>query len=184
VHKRLIYSDASVDFSQKSMRGPLQPPDSHHLRAAQGWLELGTPEEALKEVEQIISSAQAHPEVLNLRWEVLAAEKKWEPALEVATKLIGSDSEDPAGWVHRSYCLHELKRTLEARDNLLGVVDKFPLSATIRYNLACYECQLGDLAKARQWLEKAFRLGKRSHMRLAALKDHDLQPLWPEIRSG
>jgi hypothetical protein len=28
--------------------------------------------------------------------------------------------------------------------------------ATIRYNLACYECQLGRLDQARAWLERAF----------------------------
>ena len=41
---------------------------------------------------------------------------------------------------HRSYCLHELKQTEEARDNLLRVVEKFPKDPIMRYNLACYEC--------------------------------------------
>ena len=46
------------------------------------------------------------------------------------------------------------------RDNLLRVVDKFPISATMRYNLGCYECQLGNLDRAKRWLEKAFELGE------------------------
>ena len=32
---------------------PLAPPDSHHLLAAQGWLELGNHLEANAELEQI-----------------------------------------------------------------------------------------------------------------------------------
>ena len=31
----------------------------------------------------------------------------------------------------------------KVRDNLLPVVERFPDNATMRYNLACYECQLG-----------------------------------------
>ena len=83
------------------------------------------------------------------------------------------------GWAgsNRSYALHELKRTAEARDNLLRVVEKFPLSATMRYNLACYECQLGRLEQAKKWLEEAFRLGDAKKMKLAALDDVDLRAL-------
>ena len=112
-----------------------------------------------------------------MRWEIYAAAKKWETALDIAAALIQLDPEGPLGWVHRSYALHELKRTTEARDNLLRVVDKFPISATMRYNLACYECQLGNLDRAKRWLEKAFELGDARNMKLAALDDPDLEPL-------
>jgi tetratricopeptide (TPR) repeat protein len=160
---------------------PLEPPDSFHLQAAQGWLELGNHIEADTELDNITASLRAHPDVLKVRWEIYAAAKKWEAALDIAAALIQLDPEDPLGWVHRSYALHELKRTAEARDNLLRVVDKFPISATMRYNLACYECQLGRLEQAKQWLEKAFAIGDAKNMKLAALDDPDLEPLWKEI---
>ena len=158
----------------------LQPPDSHHLQAAQGWLELGNHAEADAELDNIAASSRAHPDVLKVRWEIYAAAKKWEAAVDIAAALIQLDPEDPLGWVHRSYALHELKRTAEARDNLLRVVDKFPLDATMPYNLACYECQLGNLERAKQWLSKAFALGDAKKMRLMALEDPDLEPLWRE----
>jgi tetratricopeptide (TPR) repeat protein len=160
---------------------PLEPPDTIHLLAAQGWLELGNHIEANEELENIAPQLRAHPDVLKVRWEVYAAAKKWEATLDIAAALIQLDPDDPLGWVHRSYALHELRRTAEARDNLLRVVDRFPISATMRYNLACYECQLGRLEQAKQWLEKAFALGDARKMKLAALDDPDLQPLWKEI---
>ena len=49
--------------------------------------------------------------------------------------------------------------------------------------MACYECQLGRLEQARDWLQKAFELGDARRMKLAALKDPDLEPLWKEIES-
>jgi|ERR1035437_359842 tetratricopeptide (TPR) repeat protein len=156
----------------------IQPPDSLHLQATQGWLELGNHVEASSELEKISPCKQRHPDVLNVRWEVCAAARNWEAALEIASALIRLDAQDPLGWVHRSYALHELKRTADARDNLLRVVEKFPDNATMRYNLACYECRLGRLDQAKAWLEKAFEIGDAKAMKIAALDDPDLAPIW------
>ncbi len=161
----------------------LEDTNRRYLEAAQGWLELGDSAEAKAELEKIAPQLQTHPEVLKVRWEICAAERQWEAALEIAATLIQTEPEHPLGWIHRSYALHELKRTAEARDNLLRVVDQFPISATIRYNLACYECQLGRLAEAKVWLQIAFRLGTASKMRQVALQDEDLKPLWKDISS-
>ena len=126
---------------------------------------------------------RAHPEVLKVRWEVYAAAKKWEATLDIAAALIQMAPEDPLGWVHRSYVLHELKRTAEARDTLLRPVDKFPINATMRYSLARYEFQLGRLEQAKKWLEEALQLGDAKKVKLAALDDPDLEPLWKNIGS-
>src|SRR5947208_11295503 len=121
---------------------PLQPPDSLHVQAAQGWLELGNCGESNAEMEKIASELRNHPDVLMVRWEISAAELNWKAALRVALALTELDPEEAAGWVRKSYSLHELKRTHEARDNLLAVLAKFPANETMLYNLACYECQL------------------------------------------
>lgn len=160
---------------------PLEPPDSFHLRAAEGWIELGAAAEAAAEVERLAPEHRVRPEVLNVRWEICAAQKNWVASLEIATALVKLAPEVPLGWVHRSYSLHELKQTAEARDNLMAVVDRFPDDATIRYNLACYECQLGSLDRAREWLRKAFTLGDSSRIRQMALNDPDLRALHNEI---
>ena len=61
------------------------------------------------------------------------------------------------------------------------MAEKFPEDPIMRYNLACYECQLGRLEHARNWLQKAFKLGDPKKIKLMALEDPDLQPLWREI---
>lgn len=162
----------------------LQPPDSLHFQAAQGWLELGNPHEAKAEVEKIAPGLRLHPEVLALRWQAHAAAQEWEEALETASALIHVLPEHQAGWVHRSYSLHELERTCEARDNLLRVVDQFPDDVVIRYDLACYECQLGRLDHARRWLDRAFAIGDKEELKLMALDDPDLAPLRNIIDAG
>jgi tetratricopeptide (TPR) repeat protein len=157
---------------------PLQAPDTMHLQAAQGWFELGDHVEASGELEMISAQNRAHPGVLEVRWAIYAAAKKWEAALEITATFIQLAPEHSFGWLHRSFSLHELNRTAEARDNLLSVLDKFPDESILRYNVACYECQLGRLEQAKSWLEKAFKMGNPRRMKLAALHDPDLQPLW------
>lgn len=160
----------------------LQPPDTHHWSAAEGWLELGNYREALAELDLISAGEQRRLEVLSLRWNITAQLKQWEACVALADTILELAPKQVFGWIHRSFALHELKRTREARDLLLPAVKRFPKSQTIPYNLACYECQLGDLAAARDWFRRALQLRNPSALRTQALADIDLKPLWPEIQ--
>lgn len=104
----------------------LKPPDSLHLQAAQGWLELGNHIEANEELEQITPQLRSHVDVLVVRWAIYAADNKWELAIEVARIIAQLMPESPFGWIHWAFSLHELKRTDEARSVLLPVLDRFP----------------------------------------------------------
>ena len=55
---------------------PFSPPDSHHLEAAKGWLELGNPEEAFEELGLIEPQLRGHPDVLELCWRIYATAGK------------------------------------------------------------------------------------------------------------
>jgi Flp pilus assembly protein TadD len=149
--------------------------------AAQGWLELGDARAAAAELERVTPGARAHPGVLEARWRLLAHERRWSEALAVAEALLAAAPATPAGWISRSFALHELRRSAEARRLLLPAWKRFPKESVIAYNLACYACQLGDLAEARQWLDAVLRLRDRDAIRRQALDDPDLRPLWAEI---
>jgi tetratricopeptide (TPR) repeat protein len=101
--------------------------------------------------------------------------------LNIARAITKLAPSHPFGWIHLAYSLHELKRTEEAKEVLLPVVDKFPKEYLMRYNLACYECELGNLKESRAWLEKTFELADKNEVKLMALDDSDLEPLWREI---
>jgi tetratricopeptide (TPR) repeat protein len=161
----------------------LEPPDAFHVLAAEGWLELGNPIEANEELEGVTPELRAHPDVLKVGWKIYAEAEKWGAALYIANALAEAAPDDPDGWIGRSFCLHEMKRTAEARDNLLRVVHKFPEISVMRYNLACYECQLGAVENAKNWLAKAFELGDAKAIKQIALDDRDLESLWKEIGS-
>ena len=54
----------------------------------------------------------------------------------------------------------------------------FPDDETIQYNLACYCAQLGQLDAAQEHLGKSYELGDAKQIKLIALDDEDLRPLW------
>jgi len=92
----------------------------------------------------------------------------------------------PGMWVSLAYAVR--RKTgggiSQARAILVQARRAFPREQTIAYNLACYECQLGDLNAARSWLEKACALGNANKVKLMALEDPDLKSLWPELREA
>ena len=156
-------------------------PDRHLVNAAIGWLELHAPAEARAELEALSPAHAFHPDTLAAWWRVHAAEQRWDEALRVAELEVMSAPEAMSGWVDRSYSLHELQRTAEARDALLPAVKKFPEASLIPYNLACYACRLGNPAEARQWLLKAIARGEKAEIKALALEDPDLALLREEI---
>ena len=54
----------------------------------------------------------------------------------------------------------------------------FPGDSMIQYNLACYCAQLGQLDAAQEYLDKSYELGDAQKIKLIALDDEDLKPLW------
>jgi predicted Zn-dependent protease len=162
---------------------PLQPPDSHHLRAAQGWLELGDHREAAVELEKVAKRCRNHPDVLEAQWEISHAKKDWAACVDAADRQVKQTPQSPVGWIHRSFALHAMKQTKEAAELLLPAAKAFPTDWLVRYNLACYACQMGKHAEAWDWLQNAFELGDERQIRLMALEDPDLEALRARIKS-
>lgn len=174
---------------------PLTPPDSHHLSAGQGWLELGNHLEAREELRNLNPVLHSHPDVLELQWGICFAEKNWNACFDVGSALVQSAPKRAHGWRHRSVSLHQMKRSREAYDLLFPALEMFPKDWTIHYDMACYACVLRNLEEAWARLEKAFELGKLINYRrfrslaLAeaqsikqmALGDPDLESLWSKI---
>ena len=100
----------------------LEPPDSLHLQAAEGWLDLGNPKEAVEEFGKITESSRLNPDVLKFQVRFFIVVKNWETCLEVATALTALEPLPLRIYIYRSYALHNLKRTQEAYDLLYPAV--------------------------------------------------------------
>lgn len=162
----------------------LEPPDSYHLRAAEGWHELGVPAEAAVELARISSAQQRHPDVLEVRWVLLAYEQRWDEALAIARELLAAAPGRSSGWLHQAYALRRVTGggLQAAWGALLPAATKFPRQPLICFNLACYACQLGNREEAIGWLKRALKIGDREEIIGMALVDSDLEPMRAEIR--
>ena len=159
---------------------PLPHGDVRHLEAAEGWLELGDHLEANEELERITANLRSHPNVLELRWKIYAKAGQWAGNVDIGKALTQLAPQRAGSWIKYAFALHEMKRTEDAWNALLPVATNFPREPTIPYNLACYAAQLGRLVEARDWLAQAFRLGNAKKLKLQALEDPDLAPLWED----
>ena len=165
------------------MKKTLPPPACHFFEAALGWIELGNPREALAELNQLPAEFTMEPQVLEVKWQILARIEAWDQCLPVAEKYCAVAPALPQSWLHRAVSLYRLNRTQEAWDLLLPLAKKFPRSWIISYDLACYACQLGNIAEGRKWLKKAFKLGDPAEIKPLALADPDLKAIWSEIEN-
>ena len=165
--------------------GDLEPPNTHHVRAAIGWLELGNAAEAGEEIARVTPEFLNHPDVLDVRWMVCAAGRSWEAALELAEALVQIAPERSSGWLHRAYALRRVRHggLQMAWAALRPAYEKFPKEDIIPYNLACYAAQSGRLDAAWDWLHKAMEAaGDVKGIKERAMADADLQPIWDRIR--
>jgi predicted Zn-dependent protease len=162
---------------------PLAPPDTFHLSSAVGWLQLDNSKEANDELEKITPASRAHPDVLEIRFEIYVSAAKWDRAAEIGRVLLQMRPEKPQLWITQAYAVRRMPAggIPQAKEILTKAQPLFPKETLIAYNLACYECQLGDLKAAWKWLEQAFDSKDSKKWKLMALQDPDLENLWAEI---
>ncbi len=158
-------------------------PDSYHLEAATGWLELGNWLEANEELERITPELRGHPDVLGVRYRIYSAASKWDYAAEVANALCRMLPESAFGPLHLAHALRKLDRPAEARDVLLPVADKFQKEWSIPFQLACCFAQLGRLEDCESWLKQAIAIDEDS-VKKSAVEDPDLIPLWDTMKGS
>ena len=96
--------------------------------------------------------------------------------------LAPDDPKNPQWAISLAYATRRAESIEAAKRNLLEAVEQHTKDALMHYNLACYECQLGDLEVGKARLKHALKIDPG--MRLMALDDDDLKPLWDEIAEG
>jgi predicted Zn-dependent protease len=162
------------------VKATLSIQDQTALTAAQGYMELSMPREALAELADLSEQgALTHPG-LEMRIVILLKLHRWKTAAACARKLCRLLPEQPAGFIHLAFCLHELGDTVRARDILRKAPPNVRKDATCCYNLACYEAVLGELDAARLHLAQSISIDKR--FREFARNDSDLAPLHKELQ--
>jgi Flp pilus assembly protein TadD len=146
-----------------------------HLLAAAGYAELDMTRESIAELNAIPDEHQNRAEVLQIRLHNLMRHRRWPQALRVSQKLCHVAPDCCSGFLHASFCLHELGKTAQAKKILLQGPAMLLKEPIYYYNMGCYEALLGNVRDARLHLQTSFDMD--SSFRELAKKDPDLKSL-------
>ncbi len=93
-----------------------------------------------------------------------------------ARNLVEYDPANAQWWILWANATRRASSLEAARLILVNALDQHDDEPVIHFNLACYECLLGNIEHAKVHLKACFSLDPG--MRLMALEDEDLRPMW------
>lgn len=150
-----------------------------HAVAAEGYLELGLMDDAISELDLLRPEDRLREEVLALRLDIYQHQGNWELGAAVADHLVKVKPEVPAYWIKWAYCSRRYQSVEQAEAILLAAAELHPMEAIIFFNLACYSSISGRIEEAKTRLAHAIKIDPE--VRLSALDDEDLRPLWDSL---
>jgi len=152
------------------------------LEAAEGYIELGMLDEAVSELRSIPAEERMGVGGLTVLLDLYRARGEWSMMETVALLLLEADSGNVERWIDVAISKRLGGKIEKARQFLLETAEFFPRTALVHYHLACVECQLGNIADAKEHL--AISKDLCLVCRVMALTDEtDLRPLWTEYNA-
>jgi hypothetical protein len=157
----------------------MEPRDLQRMQSAQGYLSLGLPEDAAKELDALSPELRDTLPVMILRLEIARDLADWSTVRTFALRLLEKQPDEPAWHVELAYATRRCLGLPAARDLLRAAATRFPRHAIIPYNLACYAAQSGEATEACSLLQHAFQLDPG--LLRTAETDADLDPIRDQI---
>jgi len=132
--------------------------------------------DCLRELDSLPPADQLLPQTLEMRIVILMKAGQWRKAVRTCESLCAVAPDLPTGYIQMGFCLHRLGQTRKAREVLVGGPPSLQAEAIFHYNLACYECVLGNVETAKMHLETSLAMDEK--LRRFAREDPDLLPLY------
>ena len=145
------------------------------LRPAQGFFDLRMFPAAWTALDDLEPSAQAHPETLMLRLEILLAQDKFYEAAAVGADYCRDWPDHGDFFLKTAEALIRLAEHEKAFLLLLGAPESHQRDEEYHYIVATCACRAGRLEEAKTALEKSFYYGTFPQV---ALADPGFEPLW------
>lgn len=148
---------------------------AEHLTTAEGFLDLGMPQEAWDQLDEIEPRHRANAEVLAMRLRILEQLGRHDLGAEIARGVVHAHPDSLELRLLGSRHIRASEGVPAAVEFLIGSKDRFNGQAAYWFDLACLHCQLGDLERAAECTRRAVDLDRSYQMRV--LDDPDLEPL-------
>lgn len=149
------------------------------LQVAEGYLELGMPDDALVVLRALSVPQRMSRSALEVKLQAEIEAEHWNAGADTGRLLCLKDPEAPQFFIQAAHCLHETGDTAAARDWLLTGPTVLIDDPYFHYNIACYHAVLGEKGPAHSHLKRAVELDCDLHQ--AARDDEHLAPLTPAV---
>jgi tetratricopeptide (TPR) repeat protein len=170
-----VYSIAEQDSVYPAATSRMSPPEQ--IERAGAYHFLGLHDEAMECLEFLPDALRNDRDINVLRLSILQGQGNWPAAAALAKSTLPARPASPEFYVMGAYAIRRLE-SIEAAHAFLRHGAPFSEKAAIWwYNLACYECCMGNLERADDLLDRAFNLDE-SYRNLAE-NDDDLEA-WRE----
>jgi tetratricopeptide (TPR) repeat protein len=153
----------------------MTPRDALTLRAAEGYLELGMLHEAGAELDGLRGDVDTRIAALMMRSDIASRLRNWPLMLQCSQEWLSLQPGNAGALISLAFATRRTESIPAAREILRGAEQQHPDDVLIRYNLACYACQAGDIEEAQTRLRSVFA-ADASYVTLAT-RDDDLAPL-------
>ena len=134
---------------------PLSDTDQLHLNTAAGFLQIGEPMDAWRELEMITPLNRAKTEVLTVRLAACRALKMWELTEEVARTLIRREPQNVMHVVALAEVMGKREGPAAAAAVYEFAVERFPDFAPLRISLAVELVNAGQIEDAKRVVKMA-----------------------------
>jgi hypothetical protein len=152
------------------------------LAYALGYIELSLLREARAELARLSAEERETPEAMAVLVELAMVEDDWRQVIRLAPRVAKVAPAVERPWIAWAYALREVGKVEEARDVLLrgaALIEK--PTVLVDYNLACYDCLLGDHDGAKRRLSRVFK--REPGWRAQAADDPDLKGMdWASVK--
>jgi len=145
------------------------------LEAADGYLDLGMPEHALRSLREIDDPDRNLFAANSLRGRALRDLKRFDEALDAYGRAFAENPDDVDLLMGMAWCykrIGQLPKAISAMEQAYHVA---PKEAVILYNLSCYWSLSGNKTQALSWLGRALRMDQA--LRKLIDDESDFDPL-------
>jgi len=149
------------------------------MEAAHGFYELGMHSDAWTVLDDLPPEDKAHPLVVLLRLDILLALERWDDAVALGTGACRQWPIIDGFFLKTTTALLELNDHQKAMDLLLAGPESLQQKAAYWYDLACCQCRLGEVQKAKKSISECF--DRDRILRMRALYDSDLEAIWESL---
>jgi len=143
------------------------------LDAARGYLILGMPKSALRELRRIRKTEHCEFDLLLLRAEAFRDLNQFEDAIPCFEQALTLNSANLQAHLGLAWCYKRVNRVSRAIDSLERARQYHPDEPIVIYNLACYFSLLGDKPKAIECLGRSLRMEPQLKQLISDESDFD-----------